>query len=171
MLGMFLMAWVAAGADKLLVKFKDAAGRVSTTGVYVAPGSANPQATGPAAIVTGLAGISDAVIFNAELLKYAVDDAAGEPEEDPYDRPTDKLELKCIGDDGVSTTITLPSPKEVYYNDDKETIADVVGPAKTLLDLIEASCVTADGSPLAGIVRARRMVPRGLKTWNKKGSI
>jgi hypothetical protein len=167
---MFLMAWISAAADKLLVHFKDAVGRESTVGVYTLPGAAGPLATGPAAIVTGLAGVSDAVIHKAELLKYAVDDAPAAPVADPYDRPTDKLELVLLGEDGVPATIKLPSVKEAYYQADKATPLTSAGPAKTLIDLIKASCVTADGAPFATVSKARRMIPRRLRTWNKRGN-
>lgn len=167
---MFLMAWVAASADKILVHFKDAVGRESTVGVYTLPGAAGPTATGPQAIITGLAGVSDAVVHKAELLKYAVEDAPAAPVADPYDRPTDKLEVLAAGEDGTIATIKLPSLKEAYYQADKQTPLATPGPAKTLLDLIVANCVTADGAPLV-ITKARRMIPRRLRTWNKRGTI
>lgn len=168
---MFLMAWVTAATNLLKVTFNDAAGRASTVGIYVDDSETSLTTGGPAALVTGFAGISDALISKSELLMYAKDDAPGNPETDAYDRPTDKLQLKLSADSGIAATITLPSLKEAYYQSDKTRPLTGAGPAKTLLDLIKANCVTADGQPLTSIKSARRMVPRGLKTWNKKGSI
>jgi hypothetical protein len=168
---MFLMAWATAATNKLVLTFADPSGRRSKMGVWVDDSINTMVSAGVVAIKDAAQACSDAKIEKAELLMYAKDDAPGAAESDPFDRPTDKLELVFASTEGIETTIKLPSVKSAYYQTDRVTPLTTAGPAATLIALIKANCCTADGQALDVQKKARRMVPKGLKTWNKPGLI
>lgn len=164
---MFLMAWVAGARKLAKYVFTDRAGRRAQTQVWVGAGETDPTGGGVEAIRAGLAGVSDAAINEVQLLSYAKQDAAIAPATDPFDRPTDKLEVSGITAEGVPVTMKLPSLLAANYQSDGVTPL-TTGPAAALIALVASTCVSADGDPITSIKRSRRMVPSGLKTWNKK---
>jgi len=104
------MAWVLAPSNKLVLHFEDDRGKHSVMDLFVDNSVTDPAGTGPAAISTAAAALSDSALYETEIQIVAEQNTPASYGTSPYDRPSDKAMLPFHAADGSIAHIQIGAP-------------------------------------------------------------
>lgn len=157
------MTWVNEPSNELLIHQIDSAGKHATTQYFVPAASTDPVGGTNGAIVTGVQGMSNGYVYEAEVLIRASWDAAVTPGTGAYDRVQDKAMFVFAAADGSPATLQMPTLNETILDPDAVTIDPTDSLVTALVSAFVTNCVSAQGQAIVGLQRGFRRRPFRLK--------
>lgn len=158
------MALALTGTTKMIMHFKDPAGKHSTMEVWLDGLVVDPTAGAASAIWAAAEELSDCGLDNVEVAPAAVDSAPAAAGTGAYDRVQDKMYLGFTGADGSQVAMNLPTFLASVLATDKTNVNPANAAVIAFVNYVKANLSTADGKALTGLNRGYKRRPPGLKS-------
>lgn len=152
------MAFALAPSNRLILHFEDDNGKHSTMDFYVPNTDTDPAGGGPAAISVAAAAISDAALYETELMIIAENASPGSPTTGDYDRPADKAALKFNAADGSFVNMQVGGPKAAIFSNAWDVNPSGTG-MPALIAAMVANAVTQEGEAITSFHEGHRRRP------------
>lgn len=152
------MAFVVAPSNELLLHFRDDRNKHATVKMYIDAGETNPATGAPSTISAAAAALSDAALYETEVLIIAEQDAPPTFGTSPYDRPSDKAQYEFSTADGSIIHMQIPAPLATQFSDSWS-----VDPTDTLVGnlvtAMRANAVNQEGNAVLALLPSHRRRP------------
>jgi hypothetical protein len=152
------MAFVVAPSNELLLHFRDDRNKHATVKMYIDAGETNPATGAPSTISAAAAALSDAALYETEVLIIAEQDSPPTFGTSPYDRPSDKAQYEFSTADGSIIHMQIPAPLATQFSDSWS-----VDPTDTLVGnlvtAMRANAVNQEGNAVLALLPSHRRRP------------
>ncbi len=152
------MAWVVAPSNKLVMHFRDDRGKHSVVEMFVAASEVDPSAGAPAAISAAAAPLSDAALYETEVMIVAEQSTVPAFGTSPYDRPSDKAAYEFTCADGSIIHLQIPAPLALQFSNawDVNLLQTQVVNLRLAMN---ANAKSQEGAAVVGVLNAHRRRP------------
>jgi hypothetical protein len=152
------MSFVVAPSNELLLHFRDDRNKHATVKMYIAASETNPAGGHAASISTAAAALSDAALYETEILIIAEQNTAPTFGTSPYDRPSDKAQYEFSTADGSIIHMQIPAPLATQFSD-----SWAVDPADSLVttfvSAMRSNAVNQEGNAILALLPSHRRRP------------